>query len=113
MTMEYVEPDGHVIILHFNHWFPRLLGGVNNCVTLSARHIFISQPWITARGLAHECGHIQQAKRYGWRYLLYIAWCFRKGYANSPAEIEANKYMESVHDRFQPIGAVPSWVADQ
>lgn len=55
--------DGQTITLHYRHWLPRLMGGANLCMTVSARHILVQQDWITAKGLAHECGHVMQPAR--------------------------------------------------
>lgn len=107
---EFVEPDGRVIVLHWNSWFARVLkpGSTNNCVTLSSRHVFVSRDWIRAPGLAHEAGHTLQAKRLGWRYLPAILWGYlRYGYERSPLEQEADTYMFAHANDYPDIGPVP------
>ncbi len=112
MTHLLTLPDGHTVVLHFNSRFARLTGGINKCVTPNARHIYISRDWVTARGLAHEVGHIQQARRLGWRYLPWVLGCYlTQGYRNSTPEVEADRYMASHLHQFRSYGLVPFWVA--
>ena len=91
------------------HWYSTLagrLGGASNCVTLNVDHIYCACGDITRWTLAHEYGHIAQAKRLGWRYLPWIALCFaRYGYRNSPAEIEATAFANAHWQDFSDVGA--------
>ena len=103
--------DGTPVTLHFDHWLPRLFGGLNNCITLSGHAIYISRDWVTAKGLSHEVGHVYQARARGWWYLPWVLWCYRVGYRNSVAEVEADAYMNAHWREFQAIGPVPAWVA--
>lgn len=115
MTEHITLADGHVITLHYRHWIPRFCmrfkGGINLCMTLSAKHIYVSQDWITARTLAHEVGHTFQARRLGWRYLPWVLLTYlRSGYTHSKAEVEADEYMDKYAHLFQNHGHVPPWV---
>lgn len=111
---EVIIVGGEPITLHYNNWLPRLFGGVNTCITLNGSNIRISRDWITPKGLAHEVGHIFQARALGWKYLPWVLWCYvRHGYRNSPAEVGADVYMEANHRYFLPHGPVPSWIRDQ
>jgi hypothetical protein len=115
MTTDFVSPvTGRTVRLHWNSRLARLAGGINNCMTLSARHIFISRDWITAGTLAHEdAGHTVQAAERGWLYLPWVAWCFvRYGYAKSPAEVNADDAMRRCVHLYQNIGPVPSYIQD-
>lgn len=106
--LELVEPDGRIIVLHFESWIARVLkpGSVNNCVTLSARHVFVARDYITANGLAHEVGHTLQAQRLGWRYLPAILWGYiRHGYSQSPLELEADLYMVAHANEYPAVTA--------
>lgn len=106
--LELVEPDGRQLVLHFNSRIARLLkpGSVNNCVTLSQRHIFVARDYITANGLAHEVGHTLQAQRYGWTYLFRIvAGYIRHGYSQSPLELEADLYMVAHANEYPAVTA--------
>lgn len=99
-------PGGPLVCLHFNSWFARAVnpGGVNNCVTLSARHVYVSRDWITNDGLAHEAGHVQQARRLGWRYLPWVLWGYvTHGYENSPAERDADAYMAAHRHEYPAV----------
>lgn len=113
MTTNYTCPDGRVVTLHWNSWLARAaagFGGINNCVTLTARHVCVSRDWITAKGLAHEVGHTVQARVHGWHYLPWVLWGYvRYGYEKSPAELHADAYMEQNVGKFPNFGPVPSW----
>ncbi len=95
--------------LHFNSRFARILGGpsgINNAVSPNAHDIYISRHWIQGPHLAHEWGHGVDAKRLGWRYLPWVLWGYvRYGYAKSPAEVSADKYMADHARNFPPLVA--------
>lgn len=99
------------VTLHFNSRLARLGGGINNCMTLSARHILVSRDYLTKLGFAHEYGHVRQAQRLGWRYLPWVLWGYLlHGYADSPAELDADDFMWAHFQEFPEVGTVPLWV---
>ena len=92
------------VTIHWHSTFAGRLGGSSNCVTLNARDIYCADGDINALTVAHEYGHTEQARRLGWRYLPWIAYCFlRYGYANSPAEKEANAFMWAHYQDFPNV----------
>lgn len=107
MTTDWVSPvTGRTVRLHWNSRFARLGGGINNCITLSAGHIFISRDWVTADGLAHEDGHAMQAVARGWQYLPWVLWGYlRYGYAQSPAEVDADAAMFANSKHYRTLWA--------
>lgn len=104
-------PDGTAVTLYYGSRLARALGGrtaINNCVVLSATGILVSQDWITARGLAHEVGHVMQARARGWYYLPWVLYqLLFHGYAGSAAEQRADVYMTEHAAEFTAHGVVP------
>ena len=114
--VEFVDDSGHVVTLHFEHWLPRFLmmftGGVNLCITISAKHILIARTWITRKTLSHEMGHVlRQAIRLGWKYLPWVLGHYGvQGYEKSRPEREADEHMLATYLTYPDIGEVPPWV---
>lgn len=105
---------GRPVTVVLNSWLARLLkpGSLNNGVTLSPHTIRFARDWFTAKGLAHELGHTEQAARYGWTYLFRVAYDFlRYGYSYSPLELDADDYMNAHWREVAPYGPIPHWVA--
>ncbi len=111
--VEYVEPDGHRVQIHLEHWLPRLLGGRNLAITVGAGRILVQRDWLSQRGLAHECGHVAQARRLGWRYLPAILWQYLRHWSttDTPLEREADAWMEAHWPEYPVIGAIPPNIA--
>lgn len=106
-------PEGHRVTVILNSWIARALkpGGINNAVTLSGSTVRFSRDWYTRFHLAHECGHILQAKRLGWRYLPWVLWTYLKsGYRKSAAEQGADAYAADSYALYDHHGPIPSWV---
>lgn len=113
-SQRWALPGKRVVTLHLNSWLARALkpGSINNCATLSPGHIFVSRDWITPKGFAHEYGHTEQAEARGWGYVPWILWCLlTHGYANSPAEVDADAYMMAHFAEFPTIGTIPEGYA--
>jgi hypothetical protein len=91
----YSPITGHKRTVHWYSWIARL-GGKNNCMTLSASHIFSADGDMNAETQAHEDGHAITAEKRGILYLPWVAWQFvAKGYAKSKAENEGDDYMRA------------------
>jgi len=98
MSVRLTVNNHGTVKIHFNSRLSRLLGwraGLNNCaVTLSATHIFVARDSISRMTLAHEFGHVNQAKIRGVLYLPWVVVGFLiRGYVNNVAEKEADLYM--------------------
>ena len=106
--------QGRAVEVVFNSRIARILGigRINNCVTLSRKTIRVSRDWIGRKTLAHEWGHTAQAARLGWRYLPWVLWTYRKGYAASEAERDADRFMDAHWQDFTALGPVPAWVVE-
>lgn len=106
-------PEGHRVTVILNSWIPRVLmpGAINAAVTLTGHTVRFSRGWYTRFHLAHECGHILQARRRGWYYLPWVLGSYlRSGYRNSAAELGADLYAHRSFTRYEHFGRIPEWV---
>ena len=92
MSQPFTNRHG-TVTLHFHSKVPGFIADRWGAFTPNASHIYIASDTIAGFWLAHEFGHIQQAKRLGWRYLPWIAWTYLAGgpYA-STAEKDATAW---------------------
>lgn len=110
---QWITHDGRAVEVVMGSWVARLLGmgHLNYGVTLSARRIHLKEPWYTRGQIAHEWGHTRQAEARGWRYLPWVVWGYlTHGYANSPAERDADAYMNANRAAFSEYGPIPSYI---
>ena len=103
-TTRYTHPVYGTVTIHWRSTWAGRLGGTNNCVTPTAHDIYVNAAAITQDTLAHEYGHILDARRLGWRYLPWIIWCrLAYGFEKSPAELRAGAFKDAHWQEFTAL----------
>ena len=99
-------PGFGVFRLHFRSAIAGRVAGSQGAFTPNATDIYIAGDSSSAFGLAHEVGHTRQAKKYGWRYLLWVFYHYAKsGYAASLPERDASQFAWDNYPAFFPVWA--------
>lgn len=103
-----VVPGFGVRTLHFNdklakRLYPSEKPEDNGAYSPNDKDIYIAKDWISGYHLAHEWGHGEDARRLGWRYLLWITACFVKAgfrHDDSEAEKKADAFRDQHWKKF-------------
>lgn len=79
------------------HFHSKLVGrtiGSRFQMAVNPDKILDANDWMNGETLAHECGHGEDAKRLGWKYIPWVLYHYAKeGYEKSLPERRADDFM--------------------